>query len=660
MNKINQHNLAVTVKRNGELPPALLDEYSGIVKSIKKYGFNFIIATYNDVTTRNSVIDRITSFHPTTSIIDATALKTPDIYDFEHQIHECAQNSSIEHIINIEYRPDADFTTFLRELNFHREHIAQLAPVNMVFWILEYRAKDFITVAPDLWSWNSGVFTFTIEKEPLPLETLPDNPEIAELNLTATRIRIKTLINHFSEISPDNISDGERLLLEELRKHLENIYTYKKTYDFIDEELRSLRDQSIALLNAYGKNINVSLSGRLPITATVYPLSVTVTPSCDTIINEIVKPDFSKDSLQIMQGFSILPSQEMPDTFLFELFGVQDDNRLEFENRIDGLIEWGWLNRMENGLLCQQEVRQCILSNAKPSFDDVRQVIMFISEQLNIQIHENPFEKIKWIQYAESILENITDKRNEVADLANRVALIFQSLCDFKKAFKFLTISINILEILPLKDSQSLAFSYNNLAMIYKDLGIFDKSLNSALKSIAIAEKIFPPDHPNLATAYNNIAMIYKGSGNLDKALYFAQRSITIFERISPDHPNLAASYSNIALIYKEYGDLDKSLEFTLKDIAIAEKIFSSDHPNLATSYHNLSSIYDDLGDLEKSIEYEKKAAAILDKNELNNHPHLMSSYRHLSSLYRSLCDDEKSREYAAKAHDANTDLFEK
>lgn len=242
-----------------DLPSVLLDEYTKFVKSIKKKGFNFLVAIYNDVSTRKTIIDHLSSLYTTSCVIDTAVEKTPDHYDFERKIQEAAQHSTIEHIINIEYRPDAEFISFLQSINFHRELLAKLAPVNFVIWILEYRAKDLITIAGDLWSWNSGVFTFTIEKEPTPLEPLPENPEIVELNFASTRERIRSLIEYLAPKPPDALSEGEKSLLAELQKHYDNIDEYEKTYNFLDEELRSLRDRSSIVLNTEGKTVDFSV-----------------------------------------------------------------------------------------------------------------------------------------------------------------------------------------------------------------------------------------------------------------------------------------------------------------------------------------------------------------------------------------------------------------
>ena len=211
MTRINQNDPAFTVGDNGEPLPDIAHEYAGFVKSIKKKGFNYIVAIYNDVSTRNTIIDALSSLNAASCVIDIAASKTPDVYEFERKIEEAAQDSIIEHIINIEYRSDKEFISFLQSINFHREFLAQLAPVNLVIWILEYQVKNLITVAPDLWSWNSGVFTFTIEKEPLSLEHLPENLEIIELNLAHTRERIQSLIEYLVKKPPENLSGGGKV-----------------------------------------------------------------------------------------------------------------------------------------------------------------------------------------------------------------------------------------------------------------------------------------------------------------------------------------------------------------------------------------------------------------------------------------------------------------
>jgi len=181
---INNNNFLA--RKMSDIPDKLLDEFSRFKKSLKKNGFNLIISTYNDLSARNTVIDKIGEYQ-LSCIIDSSLKSMPHISDFDYQIQEAAKKYSVINVINLEIRDDDDFSIFLRELNFHRERIAQYAPVNIIFWILEYRIKEFITLAPDLWAWNSSVLDFTIKKEFSSLEPIPVNPEVSELNLLSIR-----------------------------------------------------------------------------------------------------------------------------------------------------------------------------------------------------------------------------------------------------------------------------------------------------------------------------------------------------------------------------------------------------------------------------------------------------------------------------------------
>jgi tetratricopeptide (TPR) repeat protein len=302
------------------------------------------------------------------------------------------------------------------------------------------------------------------------------------------------------------------------------------------------------------------------------------TKKFDKYLSELFKVNELKDEeLDILKKLSLFPSYDIEFDDLKEFLVIE--NEVEFSNILNKLSKTGWLIKDKTTYKLHQIIKEFFLSNHKPIFDEVEEIIISLGNIIADLYEKNPVDTFPLIPYVTSVLDNIEDE-NEIV-----------------------------------------AISYNNISQIYQAMGELEKALEYQKKDLKIIKEILGKKHPDLATSYNNISMIYQVMGELEKALEYQKKTIEIREEILDEkHPDLAASYNNISMIYKAMGELEKALEYQKKALELREEILGEKHPDLAQSYNNISLIFIVKKDFKSAKIYIDKAVNILKYNFPNGH----------------------------------------
>ncbi|MCD4747036.1 MAG: tetratricopeptide repeat protein [Bacteroidales bacterium] len=589
------------MKSNNEILSTKLlnDEFYQLLKSIKSSGsFNLIFVEHNKPSFRDEIIQKMEAVQHNSAVIDLSYNKIPTFYDFEKELKKKAKSHNIIHLINIHKRDkelkknDKKFKKFIEGLNFHREQIAQLAPVNIFFWVLEYLTKEFITGAPDLWAWNSYLFNFSKPEDEMQglseLQLIEKDTSITELNLPGTKKRIKNLIDFLKIKDLSELNNAEKLLSDELDNYYNKILLYEKIYNYLDKDLKTYQTE----IETFNTNTLIQ-----------YPKKILVTKN-------------KKEQFELINEYA---------------------GKLKEKGRYS--------------LALEQKLKAKELLDSHEN--KIKIPKYFIDELANHYYLNGEYSKAKniLINYLLSDIDKSEFNQNEIATLYNNIALTYNYLGDYEKALEYHQKAYDILEKVLEPNHPSIATSYNNIAETCSDLGNNKKALEYHLKAIAIRKKVLEPNHPDLATSYNNIANTYSSLGNYEKALEYNLKAIAILKKVlETNHPSLAIAYNNIAATYLSLGNYEKSLEYHLKAIDILEKVLEPTHPDLATSYNNISLTYRSLGNYEKAMGYNLKSIAILEKVLEPNHPSLATSYLNIAATYYYLKKYKQAKHHIDKA----------
>ena len=215
-----------------------------------------------------------------------------------------------------------------------------------------------------------------------------------------------------------------------------------------------------------------------------------------------------ENEIYILQNLAVLPSVDIPQEDIKDFLHIPQEGREDFINQTHELADRGWLIRTESKkgtpvFRCHQMVQKFLRRHAKyrPTVEVCGKVVETFAGRLNVEPVENPLDKAVWVSYGVEILESLEGEDEEVATLANNLALRYQALGDLSKALKYNQKALGICESVLASDHPSLANSYNNIAAIYFDMTEYGSAKVYIEKTVGIYERIFPGGHPNLDKA---------------------------------------------------------------------------------------------------------------------------------------------------------------
>jgi transcriptional regulator of NAD metabolism len=190
--------------------------------------------------------------------------------------------------------------------------------------------------------------------------------------------------------------------------------------------------------------------------------------------NKFLNQLFSLDSLDdeeilMLKQLSALPSIEINLESLEYIFQKKED--IEFEELLDYLCEKGWLSKLEGGYKFHQIIKEYILSNHTPLFEEIEVVVDSLSRVIgnseDIQVAVNNRDNIVYFESLANLLERLESENEKVGTF------------------------------------------FLDFGNIYRFLGDYEKAEPLYLKALKISEKILGEEHPDRATSYNNLALLY-------------------------------------------------------------------------------------------------------------------------------------------------------
>ena len=371
----------------------------------------------------------------------------------------------------------------------------------------------------------------------------------------------------FKSIYPTKTEEDEELL-EKILGYLDNHAFFVEKTAYSVKRSQSLQD----ILNKFE-------SGEFPRVCVRYK------ENFNNLLNEL----FSFGSLDdeealTLKCLSSLPSIEIGLEKLQYIFQRQKD--VEFENLLDYLCEKGWLGKLEGGYKLHQIIKEYIIANHTPSFEDLKIVLEQLGKLMenssDVQVAVNNRENIVYFESLANLLERLEWGNLEVGTFFHHSGNIQYYLGEYKKAQEYYLKALEIRKKVLGTNHPDTTATYNNLAGLYELKGKYEKALEYYLKALEIREKVLGTEHPDTATTYNNLARHYWSKGKYEKALEYYLKALEIREKVlGTEHPDTAVSYHNLAIFYFGQRNFEEAYGFMKKAIDIWEKVLPPDHPNL-------------------------------------------------------------------------------
>lgn len=323
--------------------------------------------------------------------------------------------------------------------------------------------------------------------------------------------------------------------------------------------------------------------------------------------------------LLFLKKLSILPSIGISFEDLYEFFICKDKEK--FEEILTELIKNGWLIKTQNTYKFHQVLKEYILENHAPTFEEIKSVFMYFfklienSADMNITILHK--DKLIFFDALNNVIKEY--KNFEVTIFYMNLGNIYRTLSIYKKALFYSRLSlkrIHILEkIISDLDKENLliwkASIYNNLSQTYYCLGNYKKTFVLDKKALALREENLGENHIHTIQSYNNLAQLYFSCGDINKAKILFIKSINAIDKVKVDELNLEAIilnekstlYSNYAsfLIRIEDKNKDEILKYSKKAVDLYTENKDYFNPALITCKFNLAKTYEYCGEYNKA-----------------------------------------------------------
>jgi len=346
----------------------------------------------------------------------------------------------------------------------------------------------------------------------------------------------------------------------------------------------------------------------------------------NTYLNQLFAEDHilrDDEILLFLKKLSILPSIEIRFEDLYKFLACEDEEKLE-EILIE-LINKGWLILTQDGYKFHQILKEFILENHTPKFEEIEKIINNFRNMIsNSGDHKNAIHNKKYIIYLDSVLGAVTKYsffRSETVFLFLQYANILFSLGKYGASYKIRKEALEISE--NINDSICLASCYDAIANYY----FVTKQYVHALfyyKSAFEIYQIIPENNESnkylfqtKITNLNNYTTLLENMDELDAAKEIYNYLLSL----DPDNYGLL---HGLAIVHCRQEDYKKGYNYFQRSIKSFNEEF---HPDLATIYNNMSFYYGQQEKFTKALDFINRAIKIRETLSMDNHPELQQAY---------------------------------
>jgi len=345
---------------------------------------------------------------------------------------------------------------------------------------------------------------------------------------------------------------------------------------------------------------------------------------------EMQKTSLKDEYLLLLKQLAVLPSIDIELSFLEEIFDRKLKSRLNF------LVAQGWLIESIDGYKLHQVVKEFLLANYPPSFEDTEVVFDYfntlISDSANPQTMVSVKDKLIYFQYSVEIIERLKIENETIGDFYNNIGNIYIHLANYNKALVLHKKSLKIRNFFK-NDNMKILISYSNLGECYRLLGKMDDAINAYHKSIELSSM----EEENLLT-YDNLAGIYQSIGDKEKCISLMIKSLFLRIKIfGENHLLVIVSYTNLGGFYLENKDYLNAYNYFIKALSLADEELDEYHLDKANIYMGLAVSLLHMGDYEESYVYLKKTLKIREISYPEEHIELLSVRRTLNFVSEKL-----------------------
>ena len=309
---------------------------------------------------------------------------------------------------------------------------------------------------------------------------------------------------------------------------------------------------------------------------------------------------------------------------------TEEDSLIDFPEALHKLHRYGWIQRQRYSFRMHPLLKELVLKRLGRKYDSALyfQNLMLL---INVSPMVNPYEKLHYAPYAQSLLKSFTLPDKENAILANKLSALYIHIHDGESALPLQKKSLRLKKRIHRKTPipEQLSMSYANLFLIYKSLGESTKAFYSIKQDLKFKSEA-KIKNLNYAFSLASLGNIYDDLGKYNDAVTSHEESILIRQGLLEENPfdpvlnlHLAQAYNNIALPLLKLGRTNEAYDYQWKAIEIRQLYLSApadqNHRSFSESYGNFAEILYAMDKLDEATSYLKKAINIYLTNPVDD-----------------------------------------
>lgn len=315
---------------------------------------------------------------------------------------------------------------------------------------------------------------------------------------------------------------------------------------------------------------------------------------------------FDEDESFILVNLSVLPA------IYIERKLITDWLSFKKQELINSLVEKGWLLQRNSQVFCHQIIQEVVRKKFRVDITTCKNLINALADQLYFGPFDHLEQRKQYAVFGQSILNNLKEKHECLARLANNLAIIYRMLHQYTEAELLIRYSCEILETQLGGNHPDVAICVNNLAFLFKEQEKFSEAKPLFYRALEIREAQLDSDYPEVAQSLNNLAELLKDQGKYNEAEQILRRALEIYKtQFGESHPEVATRLNKLAELFKEKRNFSEAEALFYRALEIRETHLENDYPEVAESLNNLADVLMDQGKYNEAEPFLRRALEI-------------------------------------------------
>lgn len=259
--------------------------------------------------------------------------------------------------------------------------------------------------------------------------------------------------------------------------------------------------------------------------------------------------------------------------------------------------------------------------------------------------------------YKDAIILSESDNKDELASLYNNMGIVFYKMHEYDSALTYYYLSLNIKEKDPYKSKR--ARTLQNIASLHLQMGNYSKSKEYFKKLLGIESNL--GDKKQVADIYNYLGFLNLKLNKYDLTISNYLKELKLREELN-DKDNIDKTLSNIGKIYFLMNNYTKAIEYYKRALKLAEKAANTTY--IAKYLSNIGNVYYESKNYKKALGYYHKSLAYNDEstdNTIANQPKTQYGrallLNNLGLVYKNLGEYDKALKYCKLSIDIKEKL---